>query len=319
MDFRVYMDFCPSESFGMAEKCPDSPFVAAGCVLRASPEVEEEIRKFLEPKSKFSRLHGMELVRGKIQKGELELHALCLTGTEMGLSVDGAMNCLTEDARKLVRGLNPEAIRNAGKAAAGKVAQEIGMVASEAEVISTMSFVALSHHCAVYFLERCRILGANTRGNVKVVIDKVPGEDQALLKAIEARRHAPRKAHLEFYDSVIEINPIESKADPCGLLVADMLAYVTAGIIGGFASFGEIPARIKKSPQLPKCKPGEKKRIREFSNFMLKGGYLMHVTPMLLMAMVEDGTQVMRKVMRLQLQYGLGYSDRPEIHNLIKS
>lgn len=325
----IYMDFCPSESFNGAKKAPNSPFVAAGCVIvDAQPEMVVGIRRRLAPKTKSARLGALRMVRRAIEAGQLRLHAVCIAGEERYLTVNGALNCMPMDKLELVTGLSSypflsnddceKAFFDAGEQSAEKIALEIGGDATAKKVISTAAFLGLSHHSAAYFLEKAARMRAPVPEKVKVIIDKIPGEDIAVFDAMKSRLRCFRIP--ASFGAVLEVNVIAGKReDPFGIVVADFLAYITAGVTAYFAAPGEDNPHIVRSDELPELGIRGKKAAWEFSDFMLKGGHLLHVTPTVLKKMADGGAGAMKQVEDIQKYYGLDYTDTPDMREFIQS
>lgn len=325
----IYMDFCPSESFNGAQKAPNSPFVAAGCVIvDAQPETEKRIHSRLGPKTKSARLGSLRMVRRAIEAGQLRLHAVCIAGEEHYLTLNGALNCMSTDKLELVTGLPSypflsndaceKAFFAAGEQSAENIALEIGGDATAKKVISTAAFLQLSHHCAVYFLAKAAEMRAHIPGKVKVFIDKIPGEDLAVFDAMKARLRGFRKA--TSFGAMVEVDVFAGKdEDPFGIVIADFLAYITAGVHKHFAAPGEDNPHIVRSDELPELGIRGKKAAREFSDFMLKGGHLLHVTPTVLKKMADGGAGVMKQVEDIQKYYGLDHTDTPDMREFIQS
>ena len=325
----IYMDFCPSESFNGAQKAPNSPFVAAGCVIvDAQPETEKRIHSRLGPKTKSARLGSLRMVRRAIEAGQLRLHAVCIAGEEHYLTLNGALNCMSTDKLELVTGLPSypflsndaceKAFFDAGEQSAENIAREIGGYATAKKVISTAAFLGLSHHCAAYFLEKAARMRAPVPEKVKVIIDKIPGEDLAVFDAMKARLRCFRIP--TSFGAVLEVNVIAGKKeDPFEIVIADFLAYVTAGITAHFAAPGEDAPRIIRSGELPKLNSRERKAAWEFSDFMLKGGHLLHTTPTVLKKMADGGAGAIKQVEDIQKYYGLDYTDTPDMREFIQS
>lgn len=325
----IYMDFCPSESFNGAKKAPNSPFVAAGCVIvDPQPEAAEGIHRRLGPKTKSARLGSLRMVRRAIETGQLRLHAVCIAGEERHLTLNGALNCMSEERSELVKHLylypflsadaRDKAICAAGEQSAENIAREIGGDASAKKVISTAAFLGLSHHCAVYFLEKAARMRVPVPEKAKVIIDKIPGEDLAVFDAMKGRLRCFRMP--TSFGTVLEVEVITGEGkDPFEIAIADFLAYITAGITAHFAAPGEDAPRIIRSGELPELGIRGKKAAQEFSDFMLKGGHLLHVTPTVLKKMVDGGAGAMKQVEDIQKYYGLDYTDTPDMREFMQS
>lgn len=325
----IYVDFCPSESFNGAKKSPKSPFVAVGCVIPGVlPETEAEIRDCLASKSKPARLRALPLMRGAIESGRLCLRALCVAGEERYLALNGALNCMHKERLDLVKDISlypflstdaqNEALFAAGEQSAEEIAREIGGDAAAKKVISTAAFLGLSHHCAAYFLAKAAEMRVPAPEKVKVIIDKIPGEDLTVFDATKARLRCFRVP--ESFGAVLEVDVIASeRKDPFGIVIADFLAYITAGITAHFAAPGEDAPRIIRSGELPKLGIRGKKAAREFSDFMLKGGHLLHVTPTVLKKMADGGAGALKQIEDIQKHHGLNYTDTPDMREFMQS
>lgn len=303
------MDFCPSESLGGAEKYPESPFTAAGCVLLAHPDKEQEIyaeiRRRLK-KTKKARLRAMSFLREKIENDEIRVHALCIQRTEGDLFFEGAVNCMSKSTMDLLVGL-PIAY-NAAKAGVIKVAEELGI--SEHTTISTTATLTMSHGCAIHFLEIFQKSGLFKGGEIRVTLDTPPGISKRKLEqfqAISARfLKLPHESYLKNYGATVVYKPLGNDEEkPCGLLIADLLAHVSIAVTDNIRSPGDYSPPAKRSPQLPEYSDEELDEIRGFLNFMLKGRHLLMATPEMLMAMVNVGEKIKSRVFKGQAEHGL--------------
>lgn len=307
------MDFCPSESFDSVEKCPDSPFVAACCHFDvASPGIEEEIRSFLSDRGKTpgARVDASRFLREKIEAGQLGMQALCLVRTAEDMLNDGLLNCIPEESRKLTDDLPHSAALKAAEWYAEKFAEELGV--SKKRLIRMVTSYMMSHACAVGFLEKDKMCGTLTPGKLHVIIDKIPGGGNKieLFKKTKARLRAPRKAKIDSYGVEVVVTPLDDKAaDPCGILLADCLASITAGI----TEYLRNPEHDDGSPivranNLPKYNKAQRQEIEDFSDYLLRKQHLVHVTTEMLMAMANLGPRMTRGILEFQQQLGIEYA-----------
>lgn len=309
----IFMDFCPSESLGGANKYPESPFTAASCVFLTDPDKEQEIHAEIRrrrKKTKKSRLWAMAFLRKKIENGEVGVFALCTQRTESILFAEGAINCLNPTTMKFLAGLPPAIVRSSAQAEAKRIAEELGV--SEHSVISNMATFLVSHWSVIYFLEAFQKSGIFRGGLVRVVIDKLPGNDNKLktFQAVKSHHKTLPELYLKHYGATVIYEPLGDKEeDPCGLLVSDLLANVSAAVTDSIRRPGDNFPPAKHSPQLPDDYTDEEKdEIRKFLNFMLKNNHLLMATPEMLRA-VTAGGKAKEKIFAAQTKYGLDYPD----------
>ena len=313
---KIFIDFCPSESLGGAEKYPESPFTAAGCVLVAPPGTEEKVYaeichhlgriKTARLRTK-ARLQAMAFLREKIENEEVGVFALCVHRTEIDMFAEGAINCMDETKAKLVEGLP---IHSAGKAGVREIAEELGI--HERTVISTVATLLMSHYCAVYFLELFQKLETFRGGEIRVILDTLPGISKhkfEKFQAISSRiLKLPHEYYLNHYGSTVVYEPLGNQAaKPCGLLIADLFAHAGAAVIDSIRSPGDNSPPTKRSPQLPKYNDKDTDKIRDFLNFMLHNSYLLMTTPEMLMAIINEGGKIRDKIFAAQAKFGLEF------------
>lgn len=309
----IYMDCCPAESFNGAGKYPNSPFTAAACTFKASPEVEKEIHRLLSPKKKQKKksviLRTLPFLREKIEAGEMGIFALCIPCAEGDAIDNGTFPFLRTEVREWIEFPGPRAMLNAADADAEKFAEEIG--AKKKVVIRVMTLRILVYWCVVCFLRLLRdIHKVGTPDRMEMILDRMAGDEESVrvMHAIRARyRDFDEMVHNSF-GTTVGMEYRAKNTTSCRIMLADLFASITTGITEGFCRPNADFTPPKKGKELPLYSDEEKIQLRQFAEFMMRRKILLHATPGMLEMMVGDAEK-MQMIRRLQEECGLKYRD----------
>lgn len=218
---ELYIDFCPSELLNPKKIKPNETFVASTCVVDScANNSSAKLKKFVKVRGGERKIAYIKSIQQMVKNGELLFRSFCLVlnkGWHYGnglLNLEGKM-----DARN-----------------------------QEKWDVSATAALMLVYFSVLYFLTMCIYHKKPLPSEVKVTMDRFPGNKTGLLHEMHAACYKD-VIPTSFYKGRVIVDVLAEKEDPPALRIADMMARLHANSMILADPDEDVEEKIKRNPQ----------------------------------------------------------------------